>query len=130
MSEFSYLNPKIELVLKIIAQKPVSPENIAFVLDLEKSKIGEIWQLLLQKEYIKNTNGKNSRTDILYPNDKYRITVNGENYLYNLENTRDKAIWQRRINIYTSVGTTIALLKGFWNEIISTVQQLMQWWQG
>ena len=125
MSDFPRLNPLAESILKILIERPASPENLAFVLRCDKTTLGKHLNFLIAEKYIVNpTATKNS--PLIQPNKEFKITVIGENYLASVRfiSVRDKR--QFWINIINAAVSWTALIKAFWNEISEVLQQLMR----
>ena len=125
MSDFPRLNPLAESILKILIERPASPENLAFVLRCDKPTLGKQLKFLLAEEYIVNPKAtKNS--PLLQPNEEFKITVTGENYIASVRfySVRDRR--QFWINIINAAVSWTALIKAFWNEISEVLQQLMR----
>lgn len=126
MLEFPRIDETAEAILKLLKERRANPDNIAFTLKIEKKNIGEILRFLLQKEYIANATTGHYESKEVFAHDDYRITINGKNYLASVKFYGDKADRQFWINIFTVTGTTISLLKGFWPDIISGIERLVQ----
>lgn len=125
MSNFSHLNPLAESILKILADRPATPANLIFVLRCDKPTLGKHLKYLLAEEYVFNSKQPDNRT-LLSPDDNYKISVKGENYLAELKFVvvaKKRQFW---INIVNAAVSWTALIKAFWNEISAVIQQVAQ----
>ena len=124
MREFVRLNQTAESILKILLGRPASPNNLAFALRCDKVRIGENLKFLLAESYVINPKCKD--VTLIRPDDDYKITSAGENYLSSVRfvSIRDKR--QFIINVINASISLTALVKAFWNEISGLLSLLMQ----
>ncbi|MBQ6298703.1 MAG: hypothetical protein IJK81_13650 [Selenomonadaceae bacterium] len=122
MKDFVRFNPVAESMLKVlVAHDCANPDNLSFALSCDKLTLGKNLRFLLEEGYVVNANPEHSGK--VYPNDNYRITVAGENYLSSLKfySTRDRR--QHWINIINGAIALVALVRAFWGDIISALQR-------
>ena len=120
MQDFVRLNPVSESILKLLHKRErANPDNLRFALECDKAKLGDYLRSLMSQGYVVNTNRKHAGE--VFPNDEYRITVEGENYLSSAKfyAIRDKR--QHWINIINGTIALVALIKAFWNEISAVI---------
>jgi len=122
--KFPRLNPTAESILKILAERPANPDNLAFVLRCDEQILGRHLRFLLTEGYVATSKFVKDKPTLIYPREKYYITVVGENYLASVRfiSIRDKR--QFWINIVNAAVSWTALIKAFWNEISEVLQQL------
>lgn len=120
MKDFVRLNPVSESILKVlIKHNRATPDNLSFALDCDKVKLGDYLRSLMSQGYVVNTNREH--VGEVFPDDEYRITVDGENYLSSVKfyTVRDKRQFVKDVVIGTT--SLVALIKAFWNEITSVI---------
>ena len=120
MKDFVQLNPVSESVLKVLVKhNRANPDNLCFALDCDKAKLGDYLRSLMAQGYVINTNHEHAGE--VFPDDKYRITVEGENYLSSVKfyRIRDKRQFVKDVVIGTT--SLVALIKAFWNDITSAI---------
>ena len=120
MKDFVRLNPVSESVLKVLVKhNRANPDNLCFALDCDKAKLGDYLRSLMAQGYVINTNHEHAGE--VFPDDEYRITVEGENYLSSVKfySVQDKR--QHWINIINGTISLVALIKAFWNDISAVI---------
>lgn len=120
--EFMRLNPVSESILTVLTKHSrANPDNLCFALECDNAKLGDYLRALMIQGYVVNCNREHAGE--VHSADKYRITVEGENYLSSVKfySVREKR--QHYINIITGATALVALIKAFWNEISAVILQ-------
>ena len=130
MDDFSRLDTSSETILKALAERSGSPQNIAFAASVDVLHLGGFLQNLIEHGYIRNSSADKENDTNIYLDDVYIITLSGKAYLEYIDRQTEKEKLQNKkdrrqfyINIFNASVALAAFIKSFLPDFISLLKQ-------